>query len=168
MQRAPGFYLDIRSVKSDFFFAIPWLFHGMIFILEMLRSWIYGWRLIGILFQICWSFIFLLVSLLRCNQLGTSLFLDPCCLQTYIPFTRSLFWILSMICKSSLGFFRSGPHSVDLTLRIRLGPYHIWTLIAVGSFPVRFGIEYYAKIFFRFRLFISNVAELKFYWRRDW
>ena len=35
MQRTSGFSLAIRSTNSFFLFATPWMFHCMIFVLEM-------------------------------------------------------------------------------------------------------------------------------------
>ena len=70
MQRTSGFSLDIRSISSAFLFVIPWLFHNIIFVLQMLKSLICGEILIELWIYICWSFIFLVVSLLRHLQLA--------------------------------------------------------------------------------------------------
>ena len=55
----------------------------------------------------------LLVSFETDSRLASSLLL-----HTYFLCTRSLFCIQSMICRTSLVFFWSAPHSVELTLRI--------------------------------------------------
>ena len=64
MQGTSGFSLAIMSSNSYFLFAIIWMFHCTIFAFEMLKPWICGGRLLGLWFYICWSFIFLVFSLL--------------------------------------------------------------------------------------------------------
>ena len=40
MQRTSGFPLDIRCTISLFLFAIPWMFHCIVVLLEILKTWI--------------------------------------------------------------------------------------------------------------------------------
>ena len=70
MQKTSGFYLAIMSTIPWLFFVIPWMFHCMMFVLEMLKSWICGGRLLGFWFYIYWSFISLIFSLFFRLQLA--------------------------------------------------------------------------------------------------
>ena len=65
MRGASGFSLDIRSTTYAFLFVFAWMFHCMIFVPEMLKSWVCGGRFIGICCYICWLFNLLLFPHLR-------------------------------------------------------------------------------------------------------
>ena len=59
-----------------------------------------------------------------------SMFLVPCSLQNCILCTRSLIWILSMICKSSLGYFGLHPIRLNSHFAWDVELYYTWTLVA--------------------------------------
>ena len=100
MRRTSRFFSAIRSINSVFLYAIPWMFYCIILILEILKSWIIGGRLIGLWFYIFWSFISWFFSLSSCPHLAVET-------GGSIRFLF-LFWILVGSLKMLGGRLRTG------------------------------------------------------------
>ena len=147
-QRIPGFSLDIRSINSAILYETPWLFLCMMLVLELLKTWICGGRLIELWSYICWHFIFLL-TLKRAASFFIFFFSEK-------PVGRHSWWVLIFPLKTSVKSKRLSTIGLAFLLTTRAGSIFLFrTIRGYRSSRVR-GVFFYCIWEYWFRIWIQS------------